>query len=150
MIAELFLPILLQSVSPAAEAMRMVIEARDNPGWNCDDPQFQQEMNWCAGQDYQAADTELNRQWKVTAAAMKARDADFLAYRADEYDTREGWFESLLEAQRGWLRYRDAQCRVDGYTARGGSMEPLLALSCKARLTRLRTAELRELVEVPG
>ena len=56
----------------------------------------------------------------------------------------------MLEAQRGWLRYRDAHCRVDGYTARGGSLEPLLVATCKARLTRMRTEELRELVEVPG
>ncbi|NCP13911.1 MAG: DUF1311 domain-containing protein [Sphingomonadales bacterium] len=121
-----------------------------NPDWNCDDPQFQQEMNWCAGQDYAAADAELNAQWTVTATTMKARDADFAERGDGAFDVREGYFESLLEAQRGWLRYRDAHCRVDGYTARGGSMEPLLALSCKARLTRLRVAELKDLAEAPG
>lgn len=136
MIATLLLPLLLQAGEPPV------------PDWNCDDPQVQQEMNWCAGRDYEVADERLNAQWKITAAAMKARDADFEGYAGN--DKREGYFDSLLEAQRAWLRYRDAHCRVDGYTARGGSMEPLLVNSCKARLTRLRTDELRELVEVPG
>jgi len=138
MIAALFLPLLLQAGDPPV------------PEWNCNDPQVQQEMNWCAGRDFAVADERLNAQWQETAAVMKARDAEFAASGAGEYDTREGFFESLLEAQRGWLRYRDAHCRTDGYTARGGSMEPLLALSCKARLTRMRTEELRELVDIPG
>ncbi len=136
MIAPLFLPLLLQSAEPPV------------PGWNCEDPRYQQEMNWCAAQDYAAADAELNAQWTITAAAMKAQDASFAEY--GDNDTREGFFESLLEGQRGWLRYRDAHCRLDGYTARGGSMEPMLASFCKANLTRQRTAELKALVEVPG
>ena len=151
MIASLILPLLLQSANPAADVISDALASAEQdggPNWNCEDPMYQQEMNYCAGQDYMAADAELNAQWKVTAAAMKARDADFEDYGGN--DTREGYFESLLEAQRGWLRYRDAHCRVEGYTARGGSMEPMLASGCKAHLTKLRTEELRQLVEVPG
>jgi len=138
MIATLLIPLLLQSAEPPV------------PGWNCDDPQVQQEMNWCAGRDFEVADERLNAQWQKTAAAMKARDADFAASGAGEHDPREGHFATLLEAQRGWLRYRDAHCRAEGYAARGGSLEPLLVATCKARLTRMRTDELRELVESPG
>jgi len=79
---------------------------------------------------------------------MKQRDAEWA--EIGSADQRPGFFKSLLEAQRGWLRYRDAHCRVDGYAARGGSLEPLLVATCKTRLTRLRTAELKELVEVPS
>ena len=139
MIASLVLPLLLQS-GPVQEAPPV-------PGWNCKDPLVQQEMNWCAGQDYAAADAELNAQWKITAAAMKASDADFAANGGGEYDSRAGYFESLLEAQRGWLRYRDGQCALEGYAARGGSMEPMLLSGCKARLTRQRTEELKALIE---
>jgi len=138
MIASLVLPLLLQSSEPPV------------PEWNCDDPQVQQEMNWCAGRDFEVADERLNAQWKEVAEAMKARDAQFVASGAGGYDTREGYFESLLEAQRGWLRYRDAQCRLEGYYARGGSLEPLLVSTCKARLTRMRTRQLEELVEQSG
>ncbi len=123
--------------------------APPNPDWNCADPQFQQEMNWCAGQDFASSDAAMNVQWALTRAAMQRRDADYARYK-DKSDTRPGWFASLLEAQRAWLRYRDAHCRVDGYTARGGSMEPLLTLTCKTQLTNLRTQELKELAESPN
>lgn len=135
MIASLLLPLLAQAAAPPVA------------GWNCSNPMVQQEMNWCAGQDYGAADAKLNAQWKITAAAMKARDALFAASSSPEYDKREGYFQSLLEAQRAWLRYRDAHCRVNGYSARGGSMEPMLVSSCKASLTRERTEELKALIE---
>ncbi len=121
--------------------------APPNPAWNCDDPQFQQEMNWCAGQDFEAADRELNAQWALTRAAMKARDAEWA--EIGSADKRAGWTANLLEAQRGWLRYRDAHCAMEGYEARGGTLEPLLVLTCKAQLTRTRTKELKELVERP-
>jgi uncharacterized protein YecT (DUF1311 family) len=136
MIASLFLPLLAQSAQPPV------------PEWNCADPQVQQEMNWCAGQEYEAADAALNAQWKVTAAVMKQRDVEWAELGSS--DQRPGFFKSLLEGQRGWLRYRDGQCRVDGYTARMGSLEPLLVATCKTRLTKLRTEELRALVEDPG
>lgn len=109
---------------------------------------IQQDMNICAHRDYLIAHAALNAQWKVTRAKMEARDADWENYKPD-YDTRPGWFASLLEAQRAWLTYRDAQCRVDGYTARGGSLEPLLVSTCKTALTEARTQELKELAESP-
>lgn len=136
MIASLILPLLLQSATPP------------DPEWDCDDPQVQQAMNWCAGQDYDAADAAMNAQWRITREAMKARDADFAAYRSEQ-DQRPGWFASLLEAQRGWIRYRDAHCALEGYEARGGSLEPLLVLTCKTQATRLRTEQLRALTEGP-
>lgn len=113
-----------------------------NPDWNCDDPMAQQEMNWCAYQDYLTADAELNDQWKLTSQVMKDHDAHF----DNTYDDRPGYFATLLEAQRAWIAYRDAHCRSDGYYARGGSMEPLLISSCKTALTKQRTEQLRELM----
>ncbi len=149
MIASLLLPLLLQSAEPPVAS------------WNCDDPMVQQEMNWCAGQDYAAADAELNAQWKTTAAIMKERDtgmeADFGPI--DPVTPREdaaarmayiGHFQTLLEAQRAWLSYRDAQCRLEGYSFLGGSAQPMIISGCLARLTRQRTQELRDLAEVLG
>ena len=118
-------------------------DAPPNPGWNCDGPVAQQEMNWCAAREYEGADAELNAQWKVTAAAMKARDKDL----DRTYDTRPGYFDTLLSAQRAWIAYRDAHCASEGYWARGGSLEPLLVSTCKAKLTKERTQQLQFLVE---
>lgn len=105
------------------------------------DQGIQSEMNICAASEYLAADEALNTQWRETAAVMR---------RLDEYDHddgRPGYFETLLEAQRSWLSYRDASCRLQGYDARGGSLEPLLVSTCLTHLTLLRTDELRELTK---
>lgn len=122
--------------------------APPDPEWNCDDPQVQQEMNWCAGRDFAIADTALNDQWRETSAKMKARDAS-LEDNPYTRDTRPGWYASLLEAQRAWLTYRDAHCRVDGYAMRGGSAEALLVATCKTALTNVRTEQLRQLAQTP-
>ena len=113
------------------------------PDWNCDDPQVQQEMNWCAAQGFEKADAALNAQWKKAAAAMRARDAD----QSLPGDDRPGHFATLLEAQRAWIAFRDAQCRSEGYLFRGGSMEPLLVHTCMTRLSEERTQQLRYLIE---
>ena len=111
----------------------------------CDDPQAQQQMNYCAARDFAAADAALNEQWELTVAAMKDRDT--MIDRAN--DRRPGSYEILLEGQRAWLKYRDAQCQNEGYYARGGSLEPLLVAQCRTYLTELRTQQLRDLAVEP-
>ena len=102
-------------------------------------------MTICASREYEQADAALNAQWTLTAAAMRERDAASQELR----DKRPGYFEMLLAAQRAWLRYRDAHCSVEGFYARGGSLEPMLMATCKAKLTRQRTGQLRELAAWP-
>ncbi len=127
----------------ALALMLMAVEEPPFPDWNCEEPQWQQEMNWCAAQDYRAADEALNSQWTLTSSVMKQRDAEWA-----QDDGRPGHFATLLEAQRAWLAYRDAHCRAEAYGFRGGSMEPLIDASCKSNLTRERTEQLRSLIEL--
>lgn len=110
---------------------------------DCAEPVTQLAMNICAARDYETADGELNAQWSATAAIMRKRDSAI--DRA--HDSRPGYFQTMLEAQRAWLRFRDAHCTSEGFHARGGSMEPMLVSSCKAELTRQRTAQLRALAD---
>lgn len=117
------------------------------PQWNCDEPQAQQEMNYCAAQDFKRADEALNLQWAETSAAMKARDERRETGALPELDDRPGYFQTLLEAQRAWIAFRDAHCRSEGYYARGGSLEPLLVSTCKTTLTEARTQQLAQLIE---
>jgi uncharacterized protein YecT (DUF1311 family) len=108
--------------------------------FHCEDPQNQMEMNVCAGLDFERADAELNAAWRVAIAGARAADAE-LDRRYDQRPTTEA---KLREAQRAWLVFRDAHCTVQGYDeARGGTMEPMVYGSCRAALTRLRTAQLR-------
>jgi uncharacterized protein YecT (DUF1311 family) len=120
--------------------------AATQPDWNCSEPKAQQEMNWCAAQDFHKADAALNVQWKKTAAEMKRRDAD----QGKPTDGRPGNHTALLAAQRAWLKFRDAHCDLEGYPFRGGSMEPLLVSTCRTALTQARTKQLEDLVEVEG
>jgi len=124
-------------------ALLLAMAAAPEPDWNCDEPQAQQEMNWCAAEDFRRADAALNAQWKLTAAEMKRRDAD----QGPLESSQRTHFDTLLEAQRAWLRYRDLQCEVEGFAFRGGTMEPLIVATCRTGLTEARTKELRELAE---
>lgn len=115
------------------------------PQLDCEDPQYQQEINICAAREYDEADAALNAQWDITSATMKQWDAE---HGYD--DGRPGYFDTLLAAQRAWIAFRDAHCASEGYLFRGGSAEPMVVSGCKAGLTRERTLQLRALVEFDG
>jgi uncharacterized protein YecT (DUF1311 family) len=51
-------------------------------------------MSACAYAEFQAADAELNREWEKLRTRLKQAEDD-LGY--------DGWFETALEGQRGWL-----------------------------------------------
>lgn len=105
----------------------------------------QQAMNICAQHEFRRADALLNEAWREARAHMRAMDEAREDDPATRRDERPGYFETLLEAQRAWLRYRDAHCRSEGYYARGGSLELLLVSTCQTELTKARTEQLREL-----
>ena len=123
---------LAQAGSPAAE------EEID-----CGEPTTQIEMTICANRDFETADAALNEQWAITASKMKKLDEEM----GPPTDGRPSYFDALLEAQRAWLAFRDANCRVEGYRLRGGSAEPMETSGCMALMTKARTVELRELVK---
>ncbi len=98
------------------------VDLAADPEVDCANAMAQRDLNACAYQDYERADAELNAQWKLTVAAMKEQDRDF----DRTYDTRPGYYDTLLAAQRAWIIYRDAHCASEGYTMRGGSAEPMV------------------------
>ena len=118
----------LQAAGPSAEAP------------DCAEPLTQTAMTICAGQEYARADAELNAVWRELRAMAKSEDAE------PNDVGQPGHWPTLLEAQRAWLAYRDAHCRLVGYDARGGSLEPMLVSACKAELTRARTQRMRALL----
>ena len=107
---------------------------------DCADPQVQSEMNICAHREWEQADAELNALWPQVRAIMQREDG----YAVE--DDQPGYWESLLEAQRAWIAYRDTHCTAEGYYARGGSMESLLVSTCMTDLTKQRTRDLRDLI----
>jgi uncharacterized protein YecT (DUF1311 family) len=107
----------------------------------CENAMSQMEMNACATQRFERADAELNQLYRQQIAAARASDRSPDSGRS-EGDDRPGDEETLREAQRAWVAFRDAHCRGEGYAERGGSMEPMVYEDCRARLTRERIAQL--------
>jgi len=103
--------------------------------------QTQADMNRTAGTSYAQADAAMTAQWKRTYAYMKRRDAQ---------DTSRGggfgYAASLLASQRAWLKFRDTQCVIEGGQYAGGSAQGMTMASCRTRLTRARTAQLKSMI----
>ena len=106
----------------------------------CERADSQAEMNACAVLQANAAQHEMDLEWIRSSSVMKRLD------RTPEvgHDSRGTYFSALLNAQRAWLKFRDAQCRIEGFGSRGGSIEPMVESQCYNRLTRKRTQWLRE------
>lgn len=114
----------------------------------CPSSTTQSEMTYCAEQAYQRADHVLNDQWRLTVRTMQDRDRLTRAY--GNRDQRPGYHATLLAAQRAWIAYRDTSCTVEGYGARGGSLEPMLIAQCRAALTEARTVWLEQVMNGLG
>jgi uncharacterized protein YecT (DUF1311 family) len=112
--------------------------AQDNV--DCNNAQTQMEMTHCAGVDWQETDAELNTAYKSAMTGMRETDGYLPEHLKGAADT-------LRDAQRAWIPYRDKACEAYGFLARGGTLEPMLVLSCRADLTRQRTRELKELTD---
>ncbi len=94
---------------------------------NCDDPQTQMEMTFCARQDFLAADKKLNTVYQKLSSELS------VAHKS-----------ALKKAQRAWLSYRDLACHSHGLLAEGGSMQPMLVNNCLAEVTTQRTKMLSQ------
>ena len=117
----LFCAALAAFLLPAAAAQK---RAAKDP---CDDPQAQSEMNICADQRFKAADAALNRVYNQLASKLEGEPrAKFKA------------------AALSWIKYRDDNCDYEASNFEGGSMQPLIYSSCLERMTKARTAELRQ------
>lgn len=93
----------------------------------------QQDMNQCAGIAYQEADAELNSVW----SELRERRGE-----GHSWDT-------ILEAQRLWIPFRDAHCEAVAAPYEGGSIQPLIRSSCLTDVTEQRTAQLRDFLQEP-
>ena len=112
---------------------------------NCSDTSNmnQSEMTNCSYQDFGDADAELNKIWPKVKIYAKRGDNEL----GEGEMTGAGM---LVKAQRSWLVYRDAQCELEGFAARGGSLQPMLVAGCKADLTKQRVKAFKVLLEADG
>ncbi len=100
-----------------------------------------QGMIACTQSAFTRADTRLNKLWEQVKVAVRAFNADLSG------DEQHDW-NWLLEGQRGWLQYRQYQCRFDSEQMHGGTGAPLLEAGCMLAKTEERNDELLELLKL--
>jgi uncharacterized protein YecT (DUF1311 family) len=83
------------------------------------------EMIACMGAETKRQDARLNEQYSKLSSRLSANRR-----------------KALLEAQRAWIRFRDANCRFY-YDPDGGSSARLAADECLLNATADRAAELK-------
>lgn len=94
-------------------------------------------LKFCAGEDLDRADAELNATWKKVMAHARAADADWLP------EGLPSRVDLLRDAQRKWIAYRDAACEADATKAYGGTAQTLILVICLTNKTQQRTIDLR-------
>ena len=98
-------------------------------------------MVQCTNAEATVWDRFLNEEYKATMAALKAMDAEEAVY-FPEFANRA---ESLRDAQRAWIAFRDAECGLAYAMWGSGSMRNVAAVNCHLEMTATRTIELLSL-----
>jgi uncharacterized protein YecT (DUF1311 family) len=97
----------------------------------CEERGSQAEASGCARREFQAADAELNKAYNRLAGVLDAEE------------------KALLKASElAWIKYRDTNCTFESSQYAGGTMRPMIESFCLTRVTRARTAELKEQYEL--
>ena len=86
-------------------------------------------MNQCAGQAFKAADKELNTIYQQITGRLK-----------DNPDGKK----LLVNAQRAWVSFRDAECTFSASGVAGGSVYPLIYSECLTGMTKTRVESLKQ------
>lgn len=88
--------------------------------------QTQMEMNTEAGKNYKKSDAKLA-----------------IVYKKVQKETQgEVGKKLLLDAQRTWIKYKEAHCKSASAIYEGGSMQPLIYLNCLTEITTERIKQL--------
>ena len=103
----------------------------------CKTAMDQATINQCARREYEAADFQMNRAWRVLVRETQSFDRGIRRNGGGKVT-----YPALLAAQRNWMKFRDSQCEAEANQYLGGSMAPGVENTCLARVTGVRTKEL--------
>ncbi|RWM24859.1 lysozyme inhibitor LprI family protein [Mesorhizobium sp.] len=92
----------------------------------CGDAKDQATMNQCYDAVFKTSDKKLNELYKQIEARLKG-----------DADTKK----LLVQAQRDWSKFRDAECSFQTSGAAGGSVRPTLVATCMDGLTQSRVKD---------
>ena len=95
---------------------------------DCANASDQATLDQCAGKDFEEADKQLNAGFKEIEKRL-----------ADDADRKK----LLVEAQRAWIAFRDAECAFQSSGVSGGSVYPMIHATCLASLTNQRLMDFK-------
>ncbi len=87
--------------------------------------QTQAEMNQTAIDSYKIVDAELNKVYNELLKTLSAKEKKL-----------------LITAQKSWIKFRDSHCTFEAEEFDGGSIQPLILITCKEECTKKRIEEL--------
>lgn len=97
----------------------------------CESRGSQAEASACAHEEYKAADAGLNKVYGQLAGVLDAEDK-----------------AALKESELAWIKYRDTACVFESSQYKGGTMRGMIESFCLTRVTKARTAELKDQYEL--
>lgn len=97
---------------------------------NCTMLQSQLQISDCSYDNWEIADAELNRLWRVLKPAADA----------------QGQGAALLGQQRAWLAERDRRCEAERDQFQGGSIAPQVYWTCMEECTLERNRDFRRML----
>ncbi|GBU19100.1 MULTISPECIES: lysozyme inhibitor LprI family protein [Methylobacterium] len=97
------------------------------------------EIAFCAQEDFERADKLLNEAYKGMLAKVGSASADVPGLAVQQ----KAWREALVESQRRWIAFRDADCAAVGAGWMGGTGMGAAVSNCLADATRARTKVLQ-------
>ena len=95
---------------------------------DCGDKQTQTDINLCFAKEYKQADQKLNQVYNSYAKGLNKADKKL-----------------LVEAQRGWVNYKEKDCQLEASAYKGGSIYSQLINQCLTQKTKVRIKELNNL-----
>ena len=101
-------------------------------------------MTSCLNAEADVWDGFLNDEYRRTRDWARRADEDE-AVLFPEYAVRS---DKLLEAQRAWIAFRDAECALDYAEWGSGSMRNIAYADCRMTMTADRTIDLRQMREI--
>ena len=104
----------------------------------CGDLPNQTSMNECQIRVAEREDAQMNVAWRKVREVMRKADAE-------DASGRSQYMSALLSAQRAWLAFRNAECEIQSYEWKDGTMQPFTRSQCMAELARARSKQLTDL-----
>ena len=124
---------LLVGLLPGAIAPALADEPDD---LDCIHPTSTMEIDICMSREYERADVELDATYRRTRAQLLRMEDE------DACSACHGMTDSLVEAQRHWVAFRDNDCSAAYALAADGSGRNQARFGCLIGHTRTRTRQL--------